>query len=259
MIKPSKPESISTFTIWNHLARRDIKSRYARTLLGPWWSASSLFITVIGITLSTTALSGNGAATEAPRIAFAMSVWFLISSVLIESASAFESDSTLMLNSTFTEKTMVARLIWRNTLIFLHNWVVVVFVLLLTESSVGSYARAFIGLLLSGLFVALIVFYPALYIARFGLRFRDSQIFIISATQMGFFITPIFWDPPENGVLRIIFNFNPFGWIIHSGKKYMELNIIELHLIMQLIGLCLLSLLVGALVNMKTTSIKKYL
>ena len=255
----SKPELIRTFTIWNHLARRDINSNYARTVLGPWWSASSLFITVVGITLSTTALSGNSAGDEAPRIAFAMAVWFLVSSILIEAASAFESDSALMLNSTFTEKTMIARLIWRNLIVFVHNWVVLLIVMVITLESVTMYFRAVIGLLFSGLFAALFLYYPSLYIARIGLRHRDSQIFIVSATQMGFFITPIFWDPPERGLLRYIFEANPFGWLIYSGKHYLLSSKIESDLVIQLSLVCLLVLLFGALINRKTKSIKKYL
>jgi ABC-type polysaccharide/polyol phosphate export permease len=253
------PEFLQTASIWRHLARRDIKSRYARTLLGPWWSASSLLITVIGITLSTTLLSGRSASLEAPRIAYAMAVWFLISSILIEAASTFESDRTLLLNSTFTEKTMIARLIWRNLLVFLHNWVVVFFVLVLARGSVSSIARGLLSLVVSGSLIAIALFFPTLYIARFGLRFRDSQIFIVSATQMGFFITPIFWDPPRNGALRLVFEINPFGWLIFTGKQFFQTGSIHSDLIGRIFIFCFMSLIVGIMINQRTLSIKKYL
>lgn len=257
--KLKKPEFLKTATIWYHLAQRDIKSRYVRTLLGPWWSASSLFITVIGITLSTTLLSGKSASLEAPRIAFAMAVWFLISSVLIESASTLESDRTLLLNSTFSEKTMIARLICRNLLVFLHNWVVVFFVLILVRGSIFLFVRGFFSLLISGLVVGFGLFFPALYVARFGLRFRDSQIFIVSATQMGFFVTPIFWDPPKEGVLRLIFDFNPFGWLIVVGKQYFLSGSIQNDLNWRILACCAISIVIGMLISQKMLSIKKYL
>ncbi len=142
---------------------------------------------------------------------------------------------------------------------FLYNWSVVGVVLLITSDNVDLFIRAIQSLFFSGIFVAVFLFYPCLYIARFGLRFRDSQIFIISATQMGFFVTPIFWNPPDFGVLRIICEINPFSWIIYSGKQYFLMNLIEGKLISRVLVACVISIAIGAFISRRSISVKKFL
>ena len=122
--------SYSTFfsqlEVPTHLGWRDLRSRYAQTKIGPWWSASSLMIVVIGISLSTGLLSGKSALDQAPRIAVAMGIWTFISGVLTEATDSYTSDRSILLHTTLSDSTMTLRLVWRNYLVLLHNSVVMV-------------------------------------------------------------------------------------------------------------------------------------
>ena len=204
-----------------HLGWRDLRSRYAQTKIGPWWSASSLMIVVIGISLSTGLLSGKSALEQAPRIAVAMGFWTFISGVLTEATDSYISDRSILLNTTLSDSTMTLRLVWRNYLVLMHNSAVMVICLFVAKSSALSYGKLIVLILVFGLFMTAIAFVPAYFFSRFGVQNRDLRVFISTAIQLNFFLTPVFWDPPESGIMRFIFLMNPAGWFIQFTKEFM--------------------------------------
>ena len=204
-----------------HLGWRDLRSRYAQTKIGPWWSASSLLIVVIGISLSTGLLTGNSALERAPKIAVAMGFWTFISGVLTEATDSYIADRSILLNTTLSDSTMTLRLVWRNYLVLLHNSAVMVICLLVAKSSVITYGKLAALILIFGPCLTAISFVPAYFFSRFGVQNRDLRVFISTAIQLNFFLTPVFWDPPESGVMRAVFLLNPAGWFIQFTKEFM--------------------------------------
>jgi lipopolysaccharide transport system permease protein len=204
-----------------HLGWRDLRSRYAQTKLGPWWSASSLLIIVVGISLSTGLLTGNSALQQAPKVAVAMGFWTFISGVLTEATDSYIADRSILLNTTLSDSTMTLRLVWRNYLVLLHNSVVMIVCLLVANSPAESYGKLVLLILVFGPFLTAIVFVPAYFFSRFGVQNRDLRVFISTAIQLNFFLTPVFWDPPASGTMRVIFLLNPAGWVIQFTKEFM--------------------------------------
>lgn len=117
--------SFSNFRIWTHLGWRDLRAQYARTKLGPWWSATSLAAIVAGSSIAIGLVGNNKALSLTPQLGIGLAIWTLISVSLNEGAELFEADRSLLLNSTIDELSLVLRVIWRNTVIFLHNLPVV--------------------------------------------------------------------------------------------------------------------------------------
>ena len=204
-----------------HLGWRDLRSRYAQTKIGPWWSASSLLIVVIGISLSVGLLNGQSALDQAPRIAVAMGFWTFISGVLTEATDSYIADRSILLNTSLSDSTMTLRLVWRNYLVLLHNSAVMVICLLVAKSPFQSYGKLLLLILVFGPFLTAISFVPAYFFSRFGVQNRDLRVFISTAIQLNFFLTPVFWDPPESGTMRVIFMLNPAGWVIQFTKEFM--------------------------------------
>jgi lipopolysaccharide transport system permease protein len=218
---PSYSTFLSQLEVPMHLGWRDLRSRYAQTKIGPWWSASSLMIVVIGISLSTGLLSGKSALGQAPRIAVAMGIWTFISGVLTEATDSYISDRSILLNTTLSDSTMTLRLVWRNYLVLLHNSAVMVVCLFVAKSPILSYTKLFVLIIVFGPFMTAIAFVPAYFFSRFGVQNRDLRVFISTAIQLNFFLTPVFWDPPKTGVMRIVFLLNPAGWFIQFTKEFM--------------------------------------
>lgn len=214
----------SKFEIATHLGWRDLRSRYAQTKLGPWWSASSLLIVVIGISLSVGLLNGKSALEQSPRIAVAMGIWTFISGVLTEATEAFTADRSILLNTTLSEKIMTIRLVWRNYLVLVHNASVMVLCLIFTGSKPQDYLKLFVLIAFLGPIMCATIYVPAFLFSRFSVLNKDLKVFLSTAVQLNFFLTPIFWDPPSNGTMRIVFLVNPAGWVVQFSKEFMFTN-----------------------------------
>lgn len=247
------------FEVPLHLGWRDLRSRYAQTLIGPWWSAASLLIVVIGISLSTGLLTGKSALDQAPRIAVAMGFWTLISGVLTEATDSYIIDRSILLNTSLSDLTMTLRLIWRNYLVLLHNFTVMVLCLLIARSPALTYVKLTVLILLVGPLVTAITFVPAYFCSRFGARNRDLRVFINTAVQLNFFLTPVFWDPPESGTMRFIFLINPAGWIIQFTKEFMFASRFPFTLLGVLSVIGVFFYVIYVLMRTRLKPIKKYL
>ena len=84
----------------------------------------------------------------------------------------------------------VYRLIWRQTLFFLHNLIVYVVMLLVFPQSLTlaslTAVPAFLLLMLNGAWVAL-------FVGIVTTRFRDIMPITQSVVQLMFFLTPVVW------------------------------------------------------------------
>lgn len=196
--------------IWSHLGWRDLRSRYSRTKIGPWWSAAGLAVSVLGMSFAVGVL-GSGSVNEvAPRVAVGLALWTMVSANLNEAVSCFNGERGLLLNTGVSETTLIVRQVWRNGLIFLHNLIVVVIVFVITGVSIP---RLFASLMFLPLvFVCLIG--TSFLAAYLGTRYPDLEQFIPSLINFVFFMTPILWDAPNEGLGQLVVVVNPFAWII---------------------------------------------
>ena len=201
--------------IWLHLGWRDLKIRYAATKIGPWWSAANLFATIMGSSLAVGLLSGNGALTQAPRLAVGLSIWTLISASLIEATSLYEDDKSLLLNTTITEKSLVYRLIWRNFIIFAHNALVVILVFVIS----GNYSPFEIVYLVPiALLTSVALLYPIVLFAQSVYWMPDLRAVLPPFIQFCFFLTPVLWEPPTSGPGKLLLELNPAAWFLHFSQ-----------------------------------------
>jgi ABC-type polysaccharide/polyol phosphate export permease len=123
--------SLTNFRVWTHLGWRDLRAQYARTKLGPWWSATSLAAIVLGSSIAIGLVGNNKALSLTPQLGIGLAIWTLVSVSLNDGSDLFESERGVLLNSTIDELSLVFRLIWRNTIIFFHNLPVVALALLI--------------------------------------------------------------------------------------------------------------------------------
>lgn len=201
--------------IWLHLGWRDLKIRYAVTKFGPWWSVANLFATIVGSSLAVGLLSGEGASTQAPRLAVGLSIWTFISASLIEATSLYEDEKSLLLNTTITEKSLIYRLIWRNFIIFAHNALVVIFVLVIN----GSFSFFKIVYLVPiALLTSVALLYPVVLIAQSVYWMPDLRAVLPPLIQIFFFLTPVLWEPQTSGPVRLLLELNPAAWFLHFSQ-----------------------------------------
>ena len=102
--------------LWLHLGWRDLRVRYVRTVIGPWWSTVALLSIVGGSSIAVGLLGDSSPWSKAPLLALSMMTWMFVSSVLIEGADVFNVDRSILLNTRIDENSALARVVWRNFL-----------------------------------------------------------------------------------------------------------------------------------------------
>jgi ABC-2 type transport system permease protein len=176
--------------LWGHLGWQDIKQRYRRSVLGPIWISITMAVTAIGLGILYAGLFGNDLATQLPYVLVGFIVWGFISGCINEGSEVFTSNVGLITHLPAPLSVHVYRLLWRQTLFFLHNLVVYAIMLAVypphfTWPDLAVFP-AFALLVVNGAWVALL----------FGIattRFRDLMPIIQSIIQLAFYLTPIVW------------------------------------------------------------------
>lgn len=210
------PELIAIIThwlIWFSLAMRDIKMRYRRSSIGPFWITISTAITISSMGFLYSKLFHADLDYYLPYLASGIIGWSFISSLLTESGQAYiESENYLRNQSSFLSIYSM-RIIIRNIIIFMHNLVVFIPIGLFFKTGVN------LNLLLLIPSVFLIccnaVFYGSI-LAIIGTRYRDFAQLVNNVIQVIFFMTPIMWMPNSlPGQTQWIVQYNPFNHFLN--------------------------------------------
>jgi homopolymeric O-antigen transport system permease protein len=200
--------------LWGRLGWLEVKRRYRRTVLGPFWTSISLAIWVVGFGLVGSGLFHQQMNEYLPFLVSGMIAWLLASTMIGESCTLFVSGHALLRNVRFEYSILAYALVWRNLIVFVHNLVVYALIVgpLRPELIGFTTLLALPGLILilaNGLWISLLC-------GMFCLRYRDVTQVVTSILQISMLITPIFW-PPEtlSGAHRIAFvELNPLYHLI---------------------------------------------
>jgi ABC-type polysaccharide/polyol phosphate export permease len=148
-----------------------------------------------------------------PYVAAGMIIWNLIVSMCTESCGTFISESTMIRQSSAPLFTYVARVAWRNILLFAHN--LIIFPAALWISGAQTNMNALLGV--PGFLLVIInLTWMGFILAILSARYRDLQKTIDSLIPVMMFITPIMWKPemmPAHLTVKIL-QLNPFYWMV---------------------------------------------
>jgi ABC-type polysaccharide/polyol phosphate export permease len=106
-----------------------------------------------------------------------------------------------------------ARVAWRTTLVFLHNLLVIMLVLLYCGIETGL---TVLWILPGYLLLTAFVFLSAVALGPLTLRFRDVKQIMASIVQIMFFVTPIIWLPDQGRVPALAIQGNPLYHLIET-------------------------------------------
>jgi ABC-2 type transport system permease protein len=176
--------------LWGHLGWQDIKQRYRRSVLGPIWITISMAVTAVALGILYAGLFGNDLSVQLPYILVGFIVWGFISGCILEGADVFIANEGLIKHLPSPLSVHVYRLVWRQTLLFAHNMIVYVIMLVIFPQplnwTVVLVIPGFLLLMVNGAWVALVL-------GIVTTRFRDLTPITQSIVQLMFFMTPIVW------------------------------------------------------------------
>jgi ABC-type polysaccharide/polyol phosphate export permease len=205
---------LSKSELWGRMGWLDVRRRYQRTTLGPFWNSATLAAYTASVGVVGAALFHRDIQHYLPYLVSGMIVWTFVSTIILESCTLFVTGHALFRNIRFEYSILAYALVWRSLIFFTHNLIVyLVIALLLQPQLIG-----FMALLAApGLFLVLLNgAWLALLVGMFCLRFRDVQPLVQTLLQIFMLVTPIFWSADDlTGLRRFVFvQLNPIYHLI---------------------------------------------
>ncbi len=199
------------YRVWLHLGWLEVRQRYQRSVLGPWWISFSMLIFILAMGKIFSRLFGQNLAEYMPYFAAGFLLWSFISMCINESTDLFKINSGFIKQVKLPYNLYVLKFLVRNLIIFAHNFVVYLLVIAFFKINPG-----WKGLLaIPGLFLLIVnLYWICLLVTLISTRFRDMVPIINSCLQILFFVTPISWMPKLLGENSIVVKLNPFVYFL---------------------------------------------
>lgn len=196
-----------SYHIWHTLAWSELRQRYRRSTIGPFWLTLSMAVTVTVMSFVVGLLFQLRVEKVLPYIATNLIFWNFFSGTINESAMGFISAAQSILQVKRPVFSYIMKIIWSNCLILFH--VSLVFIVLAIVFRIWS------GWMLLLLPMGLLIFFAntgwiGLASAILSTRFRDLPMMIQNSFTVFFWLTPIIYTPEQiSGTGAVVVQFNP--------------------------------------------------
>lgn len=198
------------------LGWQDIKQRYRRSALGPFWITLSLGVTVVMMGFLYSKLFKQDIRFYLPYLATGMVIWSLISTMINESATVFIQAEGIIKQIPMPFGIHILRMIWRNVIIFFHNMAVVLVILVFFKINPGwnavFFPFAILLIIINGYWVGILL-------GILGTRFRDIVQMVTNVVQILFFLTPVMWTASSVGKKVWVIDYNPLYHVFNIARN----------------------------------------
>lgn len=196
---------------------QDIRNRYKRSALGPFWLTISMSIMVGMMGVLFSKIFNTSLKEFLPYLSIGMILWGYISNSITEGCQSFVAGQSIIKQLPLPIFLHVARMLWRNMIILAHNIVIVPIVFLIVHYPLSWMMLISIpGYCLLLLNLSWIVLLLAILCARY----RDLQQMINSVLQIAFYLTPIMWMPNKLSGRTSLY-------LVNSNPVYHLINIVR--------------------------------
>jgi len=196
---------------WFYMANQDIKLRYRRSIIGPWWVTIStgLMILILGFLWSH--IFNQTINNYLPYFTIGFVVWNWMSAQVLDSAAGFREFQGVIKQIKLPFAIFILRLNMRQGLILLHNSLIIILIL----SLMGKQFHWINLMAIPQLFlIQCNLTFLSIIITIFCTRYQDMTQVINVATQIIFFFTPILWQIETLKNRVFLAEWNPiYHWI----------------------------------------------
>ena len=193
--------------LWITIGLHDLRQRYRRSMLGPFWITLSMGIMIAALGLLYGKIFRLDLKDYLPYLSCGFIIWAFISGLILDGCKSFIDSSRMIRQMAVPLSTYVFQAVWINLLVLFHNiWIYFIIALIFGVNpgwQVLLILPAIAILSLNG--VALAIFFGLL-----SARFRDIPLIVASVIQVMFFITPVIWKPDMLQGRALVLDLNPF-------------------------------------------------
>jgi lipopolysaccharide transport system permease protein len=198
-------------TLVRHMAVQDIRMRYARTLLGPFWITVTLGLYIMALAFVFGGLFNTPLATMLPWITLGLITFSFIANIVMEASTVLINNKHLLLQTRMSFTVWILFVTLRNLLIGAHHLVVFMAVVIIFGLPVSAtWLLVIPGLLL----ITAFAFGLALFSAILSTRFRDVPPLIVNLYTIGLLAVPVLWRPTDLQRYRGIAEYNPVTYVM---------------------------------------------
>ncbi|WP_036568603.1 ABC transporter permease [Nocardia sp. BMG51109] len=179
--------------LWLSLGWQDIKQRYRRSVLGPFWITISTAVQAAAIGILYATLFGQPLREYLPYVTVGIIVWNVIEASILEGAEVFIANEGLIKQLPSALSVHIYRMVWKQFLFFAHN--LIIYALLLVGFMVWRDLEWTVVLALPAIvLVFLNCMWVSIVFGIFSTRYRDIAPILGSLTRMLFVLTPVMWS-----------------------------------------------------------------
>jgi ABC-2 type transport system permease protein len=194
-------------TLWGTMAYQDIRQRYRRSMLGPFWITISMGVMVGALGILYGSIFKQELGTYLPYLASGFVVWGLMAGLIGGSARVFMDNEGMIRQLPAPLSIYVYRMVWSNFIEAGHN-ILIFFVVALVFDVELSWKMlvalpGIVLILLNGVWIGLLL-------GLVSARFRDIPMIVGSIVQLAFFMTPVMWKPDMLPGRTLLLDANPF-------------------------------------------------
>jgi ABC-2 type transport system permease protein/lipopolysaccharide transport system permease protein len=235
-------QGLRDYELWTTIGWHDIRQRYRRSVVGPFWITISMAAMIVGISYMYSGLFDQQFFHYISYVAMGIIVFSLISTIVNEAADVFISSARIILQTKVPFSVYVYRMIWRNILLFAHNFIIYCLLVLFGFISIGPQALLAVAGLL---FIVFNGVWIGLLLGPLSARFRDVPPIISSLMQLAFFLTPVFWRPEQMQGRQVFVILNPFYYMVDMVRMPLLGQVPPPHLWYVSIAMCCIGTIVG--------------
>ena len=188
------------------LAWSDMRHRYVRSLLGPFWMSLQMAIVVAVLGSVIGQMSNADVLTRLPMLALSMTAWTFLNSVVLDATTALQNSASLIRDRALPPVIFLLQCTFRQGLFALHNACVpLVLWLILSPHDLSHALAALPGLLL----FVVSTFALSLVLGAMATRYRDLKPIIESTLMLAFLASPIIWSSEMINHSSTVMRINP--------------------------------------------------
>lgn len=205
--------------LWLTVGLYDIRKRYRRSVLGPFWITVSVGAFILGLSFIYAPLVGGDMKSFLPFIAFGFIAWQFISQLLMDGCNVFIANGPIIQQLRAPLSIYIYQTVWRHLIILAHNFLIYVVVAV----AYGLWPNWQTFLVIPG--IILVCINGLSFGMLFGTlcaRFRDIPPIVTTITQMMFLLTPILWRPDQVPGRELVYELNPFFYFVQVIREPLE-------------------------------------
>ena len=179
------------------LAWTEVRLRYTRTIIGPFWETISLGILLFTLSYLWSKLWGAQVSEYLPYLVSGMVLWRFINLILNDGCQIFIKNDYIYRSIPLPWSVMAVKHLYAGTFLFLHHFPMIIVANLIFNVDFFTLKLFYILYAIPAL--AITSFSSILLLGILTSRYRDVQSLVSSLLSVMIFFTPIFWTIEQMG------------------------------------------------------------